>query len=129
MSVHQHVTKVPESDSCTATYDVHGFPMIYSFTSSARPSSGRGIAMQSVLKRPVSVHFSHACFLRGSNAICSHRQIFRGRTRCCQFASVTARLLGGRPTRARFQTGSNREDVSRLVGGPRGNGPTKTKAN
>src|SRR5438876_9592455 len=28
--------------------------------------------------------------LRGSNAICSHRQIFRWRTRCRQFASVTA---------------------------------------
>ena len=48
-------------------------------------------------KRP----FTHL-FLRGSNAICSHREIFRWRTRCRQFASVTARLFGGPTTRLGF---------------------------
>jgi hypothetical protein len=50
-------------------------------------------------KRP----FLTRLFLRGSNAICSHQQIFRCRTKCRQLASGTARLFGGRTTRLGFK--------------------------
>jgi len=51
------------------------------------------------------------------DAICSYRQIFRWRTRCCQFASVTARLLGGRTTRHGFKVSSIRsESIATLAG-------------
>jgi hypothetical protein len=63
-------------------------------------------------KRPLLTRL----FLRGSNAICSHQQIFRWRTRCRQFASGTARLFGGRTTRLGFKVSSISVSIARLTG-------------
>ena len=47
--------------------------------------------------------------LLAKNAICSHRKIFRWRTRCREFASVTARLFGG-PTTSWLQSELNQQE-------------------
>ena len=52
----------------------------------------------------------------GSDAICSHRQFFRWRTRCRQFANVTARFFGGLTMRPGWKAISISENIARLTG-------------